>query len=236
MGTVLVPELTRAARADNGTFAQAASRGLELAVGLALPATLGLMLLSEPIVRLLFEHGAFTAADTRATALALTWLALGLPAHVLTKALAPAFFARGDTRTPMLAALAALAVTIAAALALDHSHGVAGIATAIALGAWAGALLLAICAAIRFGLTLDPATRARLGRIVLAALVMGGLLGLVTRGLAPWLDGGHRLIVAIVVAGLIAACVAVYAAGLSILGVVRPREAIRALRKPDLRV
>lgn len=235
MGTVLVPELTRAARADNGTFAQAASRGLELAVGLALPATLGLMLLSEPIVRLLFEHGAFTAADTRATALTLTWLAFGLPAHVLTKASAPAFFARGDTRTPMLAALAALAVTIAAALALDWSHGVAGIAAAIALGAWTGALLLAIFAAIRFGLTLDPATRARLRRIVLAALVMGGLLWLVTRGLAPWLDGGHRLIVAVVLACLIAAGIAVYAAGLSILGVVHPREAIRALRKPDLR-
>ena len=53
------------------------SRALELAVGLALPATLGLIVLSEPIVRLLFEHGAFTAADTAATAQALIWLALG---------------------------------------------------------------------------------------------------------------------------------------------------------------
>jgi putative peptidoglycan lipid II flippase len=187
-------------------------------------------------VRLLFEHGAFTAADTRATALALTWLALGLPAHVLTKALAPAFFARGDTRTPMLAALAALAVTIAAALALSRSHGVAGVAAAIALGAWAGALLLLICAKMQFGLTFDPATRGRLWRIVLAALAMGGLLWLATRGLAAWLDGGHRLIVAIVLAGLIATGFAVYAAGLALLGVVRPRDAIQALRKPDLHV
>ena len=70
-------------------------------VGLALPATLGLIALSEPIVRLLFQHGAFTAADTAATAQALMWLALGLPAHVLVKALSPAFFAREDTRTPL---------------------------------------------------------------------------------------------------------------------------------------
>ena len=70
---------------------------LELAVGLALPATLGLIVLSEPIVRMLFQHGAFTAADTAATAQALMWLALGLPAHVLVKALSPAFFAREDT-------------------------------------------------------------------------------------------------------------------------------------------
>lgn len=234
MGTVLVPELTRAVRDNNAAFAQAAARGLELSIGLALPATLGLMLLSEPVVRLLFEHGAFTTADTRATALALTWLALGLPAHVLTKALAPAFFARGDTRTPMLAALAALGVTVAAALVLDRSYGVAGIAAAIALGASVGALLLAVWAAIRFGLTLDPATRARLWRIVLAALVMGGLLWLATRSLAAWLDGGHRLIVAVLVAGLIVAGITIYAAGLAMLGAVRPRDAIRALRKPDL--
>jgi putative peptidoglycan lipid II flippase len=234
MGTVLVPELTRAARDNNTAFAQAAARGLELSIGLALPATLGLMLLSEPIVRLLFEHGAFTAADTRATALALTWLALGLPAHVLTKALSPAFFARGDTKTPMLAALAALVVTVAGALVLNRSHGVAGIAAAVALGAWAGALLLLICAKIRFGLALEPATRARLWRIVLAALAMGGPLWLAARGLAPWLDGGHRLIVAIVLAGLIAAGIAVYAAGLALLGVVRSRDVIHALRKPDL--
>src|SRR5438552_5479748 len=106
MGTVLMPELTRALRGDDRVaIAQAESRGLELAVGLALPATLGLIVLSEPIVRMLFEHGAFTAPDTVATAHALAWLALGLPAHVLVKALSPAFFAREDTLTPLLAVL-----------------------------------------------------------------------------------------------------------------------------------
>ena len=72
MGTVLVPELTRALRGnDHASMAHAESRGLELAVGLALPATLGLIALSEPIVRMLFEHGPFTAADTDGTARAL---------------------------------------------------------------------------------------------------------------------------------------------------------------------
>jgi putative peptidoglycan lipid II flippase len=69
MGTVLIPELTRAVRAaDRAAVAHAESRGLELALGLALPATLGLIVLAAPTVRLLFEHGAFTADDTRATA------------------------------------------------------------------------------------------------------------------------------------------------------------------------
>ena len=80
MGTVLVPELSRAVRGeDRAAVAHAESRGLELAVGLALPATLGLIVLGEPIVRLLFEHGAFTAGDTAATAQALMWLALACP-------------------------------------------------------------------------------------------------------------------------------------------------------------
>ena len=69
MGTVLVPELTRALRGDDrAAMMHAESRGLELAVGLALPATLGLIALSQPIVRMLFEHGLFTAADTEGTA------------------------------------------------------------------------------------------------------------------------------------------------------------------------
>src|ERR1019366_31023 len=77
MGTVLVPELTRALRGgDQKSMMHAESRGLELAVGLALPATLGLIVLGEPVVRMLFEHGLFSAADSAATAQALMLLAL----------------------------------------------------------------------------------------------------------------------------------------------------------------
>ena len=179
MGAVLVPELTRGVRAnDSGAIAHAESRGLELAVGLALPATLGLIALSEPIVRLLFQHGAFTAADTAATAQALMWLALGLPAHVLVKALSPAFFAREDTRTPLWATVKGFAVAIVLAVVLGHVYGASGIAAAIALGAWSSALSLLRRGASTFGFSIDAAARRRLPRIVAAALVMGGLLWL----------------------------------------------------------
>ncbi len=133
MGTVLVPELTRALRGDDRVaMAHAESRGLELAVGLALPATLGLIVLGAPVVRMLFEHGAFTAEDTAATAQALIWLALGLPAHVLVKALSPAFFARDDTLTPLYATLRGFVVAILLALVLGRLFGAAGIAASIA--------------------------------------------------------------------------------------------------------
>jgi len=106
MGTVLIPELTRAVRRDDHAgVAHAESRGLELAVGPGAAGHARLIVLAEPIVRLLFEHGAFTADDTQATARALMWLTLALPAHVLVKALSPAFFAREDTMTPLVAAL-----------------------------------------------------------------------------------------------------------------------------------
>ncbi len=156
MGTVLVPELTRAVQGDDrAAIAHAESRGLELAVGLALPATLGLMVLSEPIVRLLFEHGAFTAADTAATARALMWLALALPAHVLVKALSPAFFAREDTLTPLLATLKGFAVAIVLAVLLGHYFGAEGIAASIALGAWSTAFGLIRRGAETFGFSID---------------------------------------------------------------------------------
>ena len=154
------------------------------------------MALSEPVVQLLFEHGAFTAADTAGTAHALMWLALGLPAQVLIKALSPAFFARGDTTTPLWATLKGLAVTIVLAIVLGRLFDVRGIAAAIALGGWSSALLLIRHGLTTFGFSIDLAARSRLPRIVAAALAMGGLLWLsaplvlaadrkCVRGLAP---------------------------------------------------
>src|SRR5882724_15916 len=174
MGTVLVPEMTRALRgSDAGAVANAESRALELATGLALPAMLGLMVLSPQIVRLLFEHGAFTADDTAATARALMWLTLALPAHVLVKALSPAFFAREDTMTPLVAALKGVVLAIAAAFLLSRWYGTEGIAAAIALGAWSMAFSLIRRGAATFGFSIDTGARRRLPRIALAALAMG---------------------------------------------------------------
>jgi putative peptidoglycan lipid II flippase len=232
MGTVLVPELTRALRGDDrATMMHAESRGLELAVGLALPATLGLIVLSEPVVRVLFEHGAFTAADTLATAHALIWLSLALPAHVLVKALSPAFFAREDTATPLLAALKGFAVAIFAALVLGRLFGASGIAAAIALGAWSGALSLIRKGAASFGFSIDPEARRRLPRIVLAAILMGGALWLTARVVLPWMAGAHGLVQAVILGIFIAGGIAIYGLLLGWFGVVSRADAVRALRQ-----
>jgi putative peptidoglycan lipid II flippase len=232
MGTVLVPELTRALRGDDSdAMAHAESRGLELAVGLALPATLGLIVLSSPVVRMLFEHGAFTAADTEATARALIWLALGLPAHVLVKALSPAFFARDDTLTPLLATLKGFAVAVVLALLLGRLFGAAGIAASIALGAWSSALALIRQGAASFGFSIDADARRRLPRIVLSALLMGGLLWLAARLALPQAANLHGLAQAAGLLVLIAGGIAAYGALLGFFGVTGWHETLNAIRR-----
>ena len=237
MGTVMVPELTRAVRADDHiAIMHAQSRGLELAVGLALPATLGLIVLSHAIVQLLFEHGAFDAADTIATAQALTLLALGLPAHVLVKALAPMFFARDDTMTPLLAMLKGLAVAAALALILGHAYGVGGIAVGVALGTWSNAFTLVRHIGTSFGFALDADAKRRLPRIVLAALAMGGALWLKTRYVWPLAADADGLVRALVLGVLIAGGLVIYAGLLALSGVISPAAARAAIRRSrDLR-
>ena len=230
MGIVLVPELTRAISAgDKASLAHAESRALELAVGLALPAALGLIVLRVPIVRTLFEHGAFSASDSMATAQALALLALGLPAHVLVKALSPAFFARGDTTTPLFAALKGFAVAIVLAVVLGKIAGAAGIAAAIALGAWSNAFALIRRGAATFGLSIDAAAQRRLPRIVAAASAMGGLLWLGAALLWP-LAGAHGLAQAAMLGVLIVAGIAIYSLLLALFGVINWADAINAVR------
>jgi putative peptidoglycan lipid II flippase len=232
MGTVLVPELTRALRGnDRIAAAHAESRGLELAVGLALPAMLGLIVLSQPVVQLLFEHGLFTAADTVGTAHALMLLALALPAHVLVKALSPAFFARGDTSTPMFATLKGFAVAIVLGIVLGHLYGASGIAASIALGAGASAFTLLRGIAAGFGFSIDDACRRRLPRIVMAALGMGGLLWAATRFMLTHNADLHGLAQAAALLVLVIAGMAIYGLLLTLLGVTGWRAALDAIRQ-----
>jgi putative peptidoglycan lipid II flippase len=183
------------------------------------------------VVELLFQHGAFAAPDTAGTSQALVWLALGLPAQVLIKALSPAYFARGDTATPLWATLKGLVVTIALAVVLGRLFDVRGIAAAIALGGWSSALGLMRHGRATFGFSIDAAAGRRLVRIAAAALTMGGLLWLS----APvvLIMGGNESGTAhfFRVAVLISAGMAVYGLCLALFGVLRWREAIRALRQ-----
>ena len=126
------------------------------------------------------------------------WLSLGLPAHVLFKTLAPAFFARENTTTPLIAVAKGIALALATAFLFGHLFGAEGIAAGVALGAWGSALGLIREGATRFGFAIDAAARRRLPRIVAAALVMGAGVWLAQRFL-PF-AGARRLVQALALA------------------------------------
>ena len=134
IGVVLLPALSHKLRSgDHAAVLASENRAFEFALLLTMPAAIALYLAAEPIVRVLFQRGAFTAIDTNATASMLAALALGLPAYVLIKVLQPSFFAREDTKTPMIYAGIAMAANVVLSIMLFTIIGATGIAIATAL-------------------------------------------------------------------------------------------------------
>jgi putative peptidoglycan lipid II flippase len=174
---VLLPELARALRAGNeGEASNLQNRSVEFVLFLTLPATAALLVMSEPIVRVLYERGAFTAADTTLVASILAVFGLGLPAFVLIKAFTPGYFAREDTRTPMIFAAVSVVINIAVALWLFPSFGARGIAVASAVAGWINAAMLFAVLVMRGHWGSDMPLLTRIPRLVLAAAVMAGAL------------------------------------------------------------
>ncbi len=182
LGTALLPGLSRelrAGRREEGLFLQ--NRALEMAMLLTIPAAFALMAVGDEMVRGLFERGAFDAATTLATARALSAFALGLPAYVLIKILAPAFFAREDTVTPAGIAALCLCINVLLVLMLIGPLAHVGIALATALSNWINAALLAWILWRRGELVVDARLRARVPRILLSGGVMAAGLLLISR-------------------------------------------------------
>ena len=102
MGIVLLPSLSKAIKKNDQEETQITqNRSLEFCLLISLPSAVGLYILSEPIIYILFERGAFVSEDTLYTAQVLSMFALGLPAYILIKVLVTCFFAREDTKTPL---------------------------------------------------------------------------------------------------------------------------------------
>lgn len=229
MGTVLMPELFHAAQNDDrGHWLRTQRHAVVMALALSLPATLGLMVLAEPVVFMLFQHGAFSAEDARATAGVLTALALGLPAQVLIKSLSPVFFAHGDTRTPLIATLGGVAIALIAGLLLQPHWDAVGVALAIALAAWGGLAWLALRAKRAYGLGLDAATGGQVTRIAAAALLMAAVLRLIAEMAFPLSDFSA---LAGATAALIIAAIGLYGLLLVAFGALKWRDLRAALRR-----
>lgn len=147
LAVVLTPSLSAAhQRNDQVEYNNLLDWGLRICVVLALPAMVGLGLLSEPLTALLFHYGQFTTADVKATSQAVAAYGLGILGLVAIKILAPGFFARQDTKTPVRIAIAVLIFTQILNLILVPSLQHVALALSISLGAWlnAGWMLVAL--------------------------------------------------------------------------------------------
>lgn len=150
LGTVILPHLSRRHAADDAEgYNRSLDWGLRMALLAGVPAALGLLLLAQPIVATVYNYGQFTPFDARMSAISLSAMSLGVPAFMLTKVLAPAFFSRQDTKTPMRAAVWTVAANVGLTVLIttplwlngvEGAHG--GIALATALAGITNALLL----------------------------------------------------------------------------------------------
>jgi putative peptidoglycan lipid II flippase len=198
LATVTLPYLSRQhANASKEDFSRTVDWSMKLVIFIAVPAAVGLILLSDPLVATLFYGGEFSAFDVEMTALSLEAFALGLIGFSLVKILAPAYFAREDTKTPVKIGLVALAVNFVLSVTFawlltraGHPGSHAGLALAISIAAIVNAWLL------YRGLRRDDVVRHSsdwlplLARFAIANIAMAGCLLLMSRPIEWWLASG----------------------------------------------
>jgi len=180
IGIALLPKLSAAVASQDHSQQQASmDEAVALSMALTLPAGAALMAMPYFLIDALFTRGAFLQVDAINTAQALFQFGWGVPAFVLIRILAPAFFARGDTRRPMAFALVSVAVNAALAIGLFNlGMGISGIAAAVSAAAWTNALLLGATLWRRGHYRPSPAAVSRLVRILLASVGLGLVVGL----------------------------------------------------------
>jgi putative peptidoglycan lipid II flippase len=184
VGTVVLPEMARRlAAGDESGARHAQNRAMELTLLLAAPCVVAFLVVPDLLMRALFTRGAFTSADAVAAGQTLAAYTFGIIPVVLIRSATATFFARGDTATPVKAALIAVAVNIGFKILLMGPLAQVGLALATSIGAW-----INLCMVLWFGhhrglISFDPRLVRSAGMIVLGAVVLAAVL-----------FGGHALI------------------------------------------
>jgi putative peptidoglycan lipid II flippase len=177
IGVALLPRLSRAVHASDGSGAQRAmDEAITFAMALTLPAAAALIAIPEFLIDGLYTRGEFTHLDAVQTGRALFYYGIGTPAFVLAQLYSRAFFARQDTRSPMIFALISVAVNIVVGVSLVWTVGFWGIAAATAVSAWLNVGQMAFTLARRGHYRPGAKAWSRLVRIALASLALGACL------------------------------------------------------------
>jgi putative peptidoglycan lipid II flippase len=186
IATAVLPSISRhVVEHDTRASRETVSDGLALMLALNVPATVGLIVLSVPIVRVIFEHGRFLPSDTLATAAALRFYALGLVGYSVVRIASPTFYALGQNRTPVIVSVITVLVNAALNIVLVNVMGYRGLALGTSVAALFNATTLFVLLRRALGGLNEGRLLSSFIRIVLASAVMGVVAILVDR----WLSG-----------------------------------------------
>lgn len=220
LGVVLMPQLAGARAAkDDARYSSLLDLGLRLVVLLSAPCAVALLLFAKPLVAVLFHNGAYQGEDVQRTTVALMGYGVGLIGLVAIKVLAPGYYARQDTRTPMLIAVGVLVLTQVLNVFLVPVLQHAALTLTIAIGALVNAIWLLVGLIRRGSYKPEPgwgkfALQVLAGMLVLAALLAWGSRHFDWIGLRE-----QRLLRIGLLAALIAGAALLYFAVLTALGV-----------------
>jgi putative peptidoglycan lipid II flippase len=210
IATATLPAVARVvAQHDRARARTTVADGLSLMMMLNVPATVGLMVLSTPIVRVIFERGAFTPDATAGTASALQFYSIGLLGYSIVRIASPTFYALGENRTPVKVSVATVVVNASLNVALVRVLGYRGLALGTSIAAIFNAGVLLFLLRQRLDGLDDRRVLGSLARIILASLVMGIAAAATDGLLGVWLPGDALLTQVMRLAGAIGIALAV---------------------------
>ena len=231
VGTALLPMLSRQiAAGDRKAASTSMNRALELVLLFGIPATAALFVIAEPVIRVLYFHGAFTYEDMVATRWALVAFSAGLPAFLAVKIFAPGFFAAHDTKTPLKIALICVLVNLLFNLTLMGPFKHVGMAMATSIASWVNLVLMAGILHKRGLFAPDTKLKTRLAKMLVASAVMALGLLLVQPHLYPYYFE-HTLVRALTLSLVILGGATIYGAAILALKAYDPKL-IKQLFRP----
>ena len=231
IATAALPAVSRDAAIDDAAgIRRTATLAMAMMLVLNVPATLGLMALADPIVRLLFERGHFTPTDTASTAAALRLYAIGLVGYATARIVSPIFYAVRMSRVPVAVSLCTIALNVAANVALVRVMGFQGLALGTSLSMLVNGGALLVLLGQRLGGIGGRSLAATFAKIVLAALAMAVVSAGVERFGAGVVKGTGGLAQAVVLCAAIGAGLATLAAAARLLRIRELDDAITAVR------
>ncbi len=230
IATATLPAVSRQAAAvageDRAAIRSTVANSLSLMATLNLPATVGLVILAKPIVQVIFERGAFLPFDTLATAAALQFYALGLVGYSVVRITSPTFYALGQPMTPLTVSVATMAVNIALNLLLVQAMGYRGLALGTSIAALFNAVTLMILLRGRLDGIDGGRIASSLGRVAMAAAIMGVATFGTYSVLDTWMPGSGLGAQIVRLAGTIGVAVVVLGVSAFLLGLREFRDAL----------